>query len=249
MPVLIISKAHYFSFQLLILLGSTHSSRYHLLPQLGTLHLTSRVCLRLANRPSTEKNNLICENNLILFPQHLKKTPAHSTIKNIPTLVYVLSSPTEAVSGLGKKPMTTQPNNNNALVIAKAMNGDGDSESRGGDSGTQWRWPQRCWPKEQRQGWWWRRQLGGSVGVAATAAEVVVVASMVAMAGEVAGEVAAAEAVMAVAVAAAETAVAGAPAAVLEVAEAAVDVVVAALAGAVDVVAAEAVATAPEAVL
>jgi hypothetical protein len=40
---------------------------------------------------------------LILFLQNLKKTPAHSTFKNIPTLEYVLSSPTEAVSGLGKK--------------------------------------------------------------------------------------------------------------------------------------------------
>jgi hypothetical protein len=40
---------------------------------------------------------------LILFPQNLKKTPAQSTFKNIPTLEYVLSSPTEAVSGLGKK--------------------------------------------------------------------------------------------------------------------------------------------------
>ncbi len=43
------------------------------------------------------------ENNLILFPQNLKKTPARSTFENIPTLEYVLSSPTEAVSGLGKK--------------------------------------------------------------------------------------------------------------------------------------------------
>jgi hypothetical protein len=39
---------------------------------------------------------------LILFLQILKKLPAHSTFKNIPTLEYVLSSPTEAVSGLGK---------------------------------------------------------------------------------------------------------------------------------------------------
>jgi hypothetical protein len=31
------------------------------------------------------------------------KTPARSTFKNIPTLEYLLSSPTEAVSGLGKK--------------------------------------------------------------------------------------------------------------------------------------------------
>ncbi len=38
---------------------------------------------------------------MILFPQNLKKTPVHSTFKNIPTLEYVLSSPTEAVSGLG----------------------------------------------------------------------------------------------------------------------------------------------------
>jgi hypothetical protein len=49
-----------------------------------------------------ERNNLNCENNLILFPQNLRKTPAHSTFKNIPTLEDVLSSPTEAVSGLGK---------------------------------------------------------------------------------------------------------------------------------------------------
>jgi hypothetical protein len=40
---------------------------------------------------------------VILFLQNLKTTPAHSTLKNIPTLKYVLSSPTEAVSGLGKK--------------------------------------------------------------------------------------------------------------------------------------------------
>jgi hypothetical protein len=66
---------------------------------------------------------------LILFLPNLKKTPAHSTFKNIPTLEYVLSSPTEVVSGLGKKPMTTQPNNNNATVMAKAMNGDGNSKS------------------------------------------------------------------------------------------------------------------------
>ncbi len=42
------------------------------------------------------------ENNLILFPQNFKKTPARSTLKNIPTLEYV-SPPTEAVSGLGRK--------------------------------------------------------------------------------------------------------------------------------------------------
>jgi hypothetical protein len=52
---------------------------------------------------------------LILFLQNLKKTPAHSTFKNIPILEYILSSPTEAVSGLGKKnqlqhnPTTTMP--------------------------------------------------------------------------------------------------------------------------------------------
>jgi hypothetical protein len=40
---------------------------------------------------------------MILFWKNLKKTPAHRTFKNIPTLEYVLSSPTEAVSGLGKK--------------------------------------------------------------------------------------------------------------------------------------------------
>jgi hypothetical protein len=68
------------------------------------------------------------ENNLILFPQNLKKTPARSTFKNIPTLEYVLSSPTEAVSGIDKKTMTTQHNNNNATVMAKAM--DGDSKKR-----------------------------------------------------------------------------------------------------------------------
>jgi hypothetical protein len=57
-----------------------------------------------------------------------------------------------------KKPMITQPNNNNATVMARAMNGDGDSKSRGGGSGVQWRRPQRWWLKEQRQWWWWRRQ-------------------------------------------------------------------------------------------
>jgi hypothetical protein len=60
---------------------------------------------------------------LILNPQNLKKTPARSTFKNIPTLEYVLSYPTEAVSGLGKKTMTRQHNNNNATVMAKAMDG------------------------------------------------------------------------------------------------------------------------------
>jgi hypothetical protein len=50
-----------------------------------------------------ERNNLNYENNLILFPQNLKKTPSHSTFKNIFTLEYVLSSPTEAVPGLGQK--------------------------------------------------------------------------------------------------------------------------------------------------
>jgi hypothetical protein len=40
---------------------------------------------------------------MILFPQKIKKKPARSTFKNIPTLEYVLRSPTEAVSGLGKK--------------------------------------------------------------------------------------------------------------------------------------------------
>ncbi len=33
------------------------SSCYHMLPQLGTLHLTSRVYLRLANRPSAQFQN------------------------------------------------------------------------------------------------------------------------------------------------------------------------------------------------
>jgi hypothetical protein len=50
-----------------------------------------------------ERNNLNCESNPILFPQNLKKTHACSTFKNIPTLEYVLSSPKEAISGLGKK--------------------------------------------------------------------------------------------------------------------------------------------------
>jgi hypothetical protein len=78
-------------------------------------------------------------------------------------LLHLNSSPTEAVSGLGKKTMTTQPNNN-ATVMAKAMNGDvsdGNGEGDGnydGDSngnGKQllWRWQ----PKEQRRQWW-RRQ-------------------------------------------------------------------------------------------
>jgi hypothetical protein len=40
---------------------------------------------------------------LFLFPKNLKKTPAHSTFKNIPRLEYVLSCPAEAVSGLGKE--------------------------------------------------------------------------------------------------------------------------------------------------
>jgi hypothetical protein len=92
---------------------------------------------------------LNCENNLTLFPQNLKETPARSTFKNIPTLEYILSSPTEAVSGLGKKTMTTQHNNNIATVMAKAM--DGDSESGGGGSGVWRRRPQWWRPKDQRQ--------------------------------------------------------------------------------------------------
>ncbi len=47
-----------------------------------------------------------------------------------------------------KKTMTTQPINNNATVMAKAMNGDGDSESRGGGSRVRWRQPQLWWQKE-----------------------------------------------------------------------------------------------------
>jgi hypothetical protein len=101
---------------------------------------------------------LYCENNLILFLQNLKKTPARSTFKNIPTLEYVLSSPSEAVSGLGKKPNTAQPNNNKATVMAKAMTGDGNSKSGDGGSGVRRRWPQWWWPKEQRQQWWWWQQ-------------------------------------------------------------------------------------------
>ena len=47
-----------------------------------------------------------------------------------------------------KKPMTTQPINNNATVMAKAMNGDGNSECRGGGSRVRRRQPQQWWPKE-----------------------------------------------------------------------------------------------------
>ncbi len=54
---------------------------------------------------------------------------------------------------LVKKTMTAQPNNNNATVMAKAINGDGDSKIRGGGSGARWRRPQQCQPKEQRQRW------------------------------------------------------------------------------------------------
>jgi hypothetical protein len=61
-------------------------------------------------------------------------------------------TPTESVSGLGKKTMTTQHNSNNAKVMAKAMNGNGDSKSRGGGSGVRQRQPQRWQPKEQ---WQW----------------------------------------------------------------------------------------------
>jgi hypothetical protein len=46
---------------------------------------------------------------------------------------------------LVKKPMTTQPNNNNATVMAKAINGDGNSKSRGGGSGV----------RQRRQQWSW----------------------------------------------------------------------------------------------
>jgi hypothetical protein len=44
--------------------------------------------------------------------------------------------------------MTTQPINNNTTVMAKAMNGDGDSKSRVRGSGVRWRRPQQLWPKE-----------------------------------------------------------------------------------------------------
>ena len=57
---------------------------------------------------------------------------------------------------LVKKPMTTQHNNNNATMMAKAM--DGNTENVGGGRGVQRRWPQRWWPKDdQQQRWWWRR--------------------------------------------------------------------------------------------
>ena len=42
------------------------SSHYHLLPQLGTLHLTLHVYLRLANRPSAQFGELLAR--LILMP-------------------------------------------------------------------------------------------------------------------------------------------------------------------------------------
>ncbi len=44
---------------------------------------------------------------------------------------------------LVKKPMTAQPNNNNAIVKAKAMNGAGDSKSGGGGSGVWQMGPQQ----------------------------------------------------------------------------------------------------------
>jgi hypothetical protein len=42
------------SFLVLLILVLSFNSHYHLLPQLGMLHLTSRVYLRLANRPSAK---------------------------------------------------------------------------------------------------------------------------------------------------------------------------------------------------
>jgi hypothetical protein len=42
---------------------------------------------------------------------------------------------------LVKKPMTAQPNNNNTTVMAKAMNGDGNSKSGDGGSGVRRRQP------------------------------------------------------------------------------------------------------------
>jgi hypothetical protein len=42
------------SFLVLLILLLASKSCYHLLPQLGTLHLTSRIYLRLANRPSAQ---------------------------------------------------------------------------------------------------------------------------------------------------------------------------------------------------
>jgi hypothetical protein len=99
---------------------------------------------------------------------------------------------------LVKQTNETQPNNNNATVMAKAMNGDGNSESRGWSRGARRRQPQRWCPKEQRQWWWWRWwKLGGGVAAGAAAAEVAVVVAVVVAAGEVAGDAAAAEAVMA----------------------------------------------------
>ncbi len=74
-----------------------------------------------------------CENNLILFPRNLKKTLACSTFKNIPTLEYVLSSSTEAVSGLGKK-------NNDNTTQQQHRHSDGQ--------GNEWVWRQQ----KRRQG-------------------------------------------------------------------------------------------------
>jgi hypothetical protein len=62
-----------------------------------------QICEKKIESPDLIGKNLNCENNLILFLRNLMKTPARSTLKNIPTLEYVLISTTEAVSGLGKK--------------------------------------------------------------------------------------------------------------------------------------------------
>ncbi len=52
------------SFLVLPLVLLCHTSCYHLLPQRGTLLLTSRVYLRLAIRPSAKFANLLYKNDL-----------------------------------------------------------------------------------------------------------------------------------------------------------------------------------------
>ncbi len=56
-PVLIISKAHNFIYHSSYYYYYS-SSHYHLLPWLGTFHLTSHVCLRLAIQPCAQFINL-----------------------------------------------------------------------------------------------------------------------------------------------------------------------------------------------
>ncbi len=65
-----------------------------------------------------------CENNLILFLQNLKKHLCIVLSKiSLHWNIYLVLQQ-KLFLDLVKKTMTTQPNNNNATVMAKTINGD-----------------------------------------------------------------------------------------------------------------------------